>query len=338
MKKSLKIQEYINNYKNDIIVNQSKDIGGTLNKRFVRVESKFLIDMFKEISRNPNTSYVTYLNDFIIENQSILFTNPCIEYTSALLKEDCRMGYKIYSEQLYSEICASRLGNFMGYPIVYNQLHTDANGDNFVISVDFVKPNCEISLLDEIFDHNILWNLGLEQLEYFTPLEDWLKALNMAFDTNPLFTKNNISNEDKTKICNDFVSLYLFRQFTLDDADFKAVNVAILHNTKNNRFELAPNFDMEMCFKPSRAKGYDHEFAMVNIDYCARNYADILDDFIDRMKAVNDRKKINKLFKSEIKDPKMLDKFVNYTLDNASKFLKNYNEYILDIDDVNLPN
>ena len=115
-------------------------------------------------------------------------------------------------------------------------------------------------------------------------------------------------------------------------------NVAILHNTKNNRFELAPNFDMEMCFKPSRAKGYDHEFAMVNIDYCARNYADILDDFIDRMKAVNDRKKINKLFKSEIKDPKMLDKFVNYTLDNASKFLKNYNEYILDIDDVNLPN
>ena len=55
------------------------------------------------------------------------------------------------------------------------------------------------------------------------------------------------------------------------------------------------------------------------------------------MKAVNDRKKINKLFKNEIKDPKMLDNFVNYTLDNASKFLKNYNEYILDIDDVNLP-
>ena len=48
----------------------------------------------------------------------------------------------------------------------------------------------------------------------------------------------------------------------------KYYNFKRIYNDKLNKYSLAPNFDMEMCFKPARAKDYDCEFSMVNIDYC----------------------------------------------------------------------
>lgn len=310
-------EEYDNekyNAKDSKYKNYEKYIGGTMTKRFIRLDSSYLKDFWRAKLKKGN-SYVTYIDDFIAENMQGKDDIP-LKYVSVLLKK--QRGLWDF-EHTAKDALGSRLANLMGVPTVYNDFTMDVDESSpeyYVISVDFVKPGQTTDNLEDTEDNR-------SNINDYSLFEEWEKYLQRKLSTiialdeikekhkDPMYKK--LSPEKKQQIIDkflqDFVSHYIFRNMIVDDMDFKPRNVTYIKEKEDNRtnYSLAPANDFEFVCS-YRRESLMAENTKVNLEYLCKNYPDATNDFMQRLKkrivknGTIDASKIESIFKKVMKD------------------------------------
>ena len=217
-------QEIDNMQEFDLVDNHSPEnyVNGHLRKRFIQLNSDYFLDYFKEVKKGG--SYESYIDD--IENHP--------KYLSALIKQ------APLDQQYMCEIFAPRIFNEFRVPVVFNTTCKDSDGEEYVVSLDFIKPNERLFLLDEACGNS---QFGVE-LTLKESLEDFNAFVDYCSD------KHQCTQTRKQKIDleKQFIRSYLLRILLLADWDFSTKNVGLLINEKTGQMRLAPNFDLEYCF------------------------------------------------------------------------------------------
>ena len=294
--------------------NYEKYIGGTMTKRFIRLDSSYLKDFWRAKLKKDNT-YVTYLDDFIAENMQGKDDIP-LKYVSVLLKKQRVCGD---FEHTAKDVVGSRLANLMGVPTVYNEYTIDPDGyaeEYYVLSVDFVKPGQVIDNLEDTDDEHT-------RINDFSTFQDWEQYLQRRLSEivaedeikekhkDPTYKK--LSPEQKQQIIDkflqDFVSHYIYRNIIVDDMDFKPRNVTYIKEKEDNRtnYYLAPSNDFEFVCS-YRRESLMAENTKVNLEYLCKNYPGATNDFMQRLKkrivknGTIDDSKIESVFKKVMKD------------------------------------
>jgi len=311
MSDKLQFQEYIvdkSKQNKGFRYNQESQHGliGWNKKRFVRVQSSIFVDMFKELRDNPFCSYVTYLNDLIRDVQ--YSDTPCIEYVSALLKN---INKKICC---YVEPACSRISNALEIPVVFNVPYDD-DDNSFVLSVDCISPECELLNVYEIFketrmkefhftdeeqlkaiDEDLLeiyeWNYMKELL-----LSEWIEMMSHCINQE---TCPGITQENKEKLLEDFVSQYIFRKYILDDSDVRASNFCVIHNIKTGEYSLGPGFDFEFAYGRTT---YTDNQKIKDLTFCLDNYPQVITHLMTKINQICDRNILFNLYGEVVKDP-----------------------------------
>ncbi len=294
--------------------NYEKYIGGTMSKRFIRLDSSYLKDFWHAKLKKDN-SYVTYLDDFIAENMHGKDDIP-IKYVSVLLKKQrCLWDF----EHTAKDALGSRLANLMGVPTVYNDFTMDSDEyspEYYVISIDFVKQGQTTDNLEETEDKRT----GIDDYSLFSEWENYLQrklSSIMAIDDihekhkSPKYIKRSAEEKQQIidKFINDFVSHYIFRNMIVDDMDFKPRNITYIRENEDGKtnYILAPANDFEFVCS-FRREGLMVENIQKNLEYLCKNYPDVTDTFMQRLKQKIvkngniDESKIESIFKKVMKD------------------------------------
>lgn len=296
---------------------------GMHSKRFVRMDSSFFADMFKEIKNNDNSTYFTYLNEFIRENQKA--ETPCIERTSVLLKDIT----SFIKTAKYSETACSKLANALQVPVVYNKYFKDRHDKKLIASVDFIPKDCRfINLFDIIKEERklrydcITPDIPFKKLNryhvvpYKIPLKELVSVLDDCLNSDIL---PNLINEDREEIIRQFVRQMLFRRFILADVDCKVGNFGLLYNQKTGRYKLAPCFDMELGFF-GEWEDTRKEVLAKDFDFMMKQFPHEIYRLLGNVKKINNEKTLQNLFYDDIDERKYINKFVN----RSKEFMDNF--------------
>lgn len=296
MKKFTKLQfeEYDNDeYKPDDIKYKNYDryIGGTMSKRFIRLDSSELKGFFSA-KRHKNNSYVSCLDDFIAENMQDTNKDIPIKYVSVLLK---RQRTSEDFEHVSKDVVGSRLANLFGVPTVYNDFACDNSGyenEYYLISVDFVKNGQTIDNFEDTDDRHT-------NLDSFSSFEDWERYVRkrlteiMAEDEIKEMHKNPNyicrTEEEKETIINnflnEFVEHYIFRILIVDDMDFKPRNITYIKEEDNGKLNyiLAPANDFEFVCSFRRQDLMESNVSE-SLEYLCAKYPQVTANFMERLK------------------------------------------------------
>lgn len=291
-----RIDEYSNTSKYVTCENTQFTIGGTIEKRFIRLDSSALRDFFKQKMKDNN--YVSYIDDFIEENCKGGEDIP-IKYVSCLLKTE-RSFFDSFNTR--NEVLGSRLANLFGTKTVYN---TCATIDDKVhtISVDFVKDGQEVETLEDTFT-----TVPVNDLSPFSAWEEYLKVkIPGLYYRIPkkLRPSDEVIKSSTDKFIRDIIPYYITRNIILDDSDFKPRNVCFLKENVDGKtnISLAPSNDYEFIFTFRRASLW-HDNLLENLTFLCKNYPEETKMYMDKLKQnvftkgslnVN---KINSVFKS----------------------------------------
>lgn len=276
--------------------------GGKTEKVFVRMDSDFLSDLFVAKSRG-NSSYVTYL-DSLFDNYSYTRQGPPLKTISVLLKSYNSMQSEGYA---CGEEIASRIGNAMGIPVVYNKhivgvdpqkeqeldlslidyIQRYARGEqekHHIVSVDFMEYSADISY-DTIFK-GYSKGAACRYSRGNWSLRDWYKFFLFEEDfVNPK-TGEKVPLQDRKKLTRDFIQMYLFRKYVISDSDFDIHNIVIKHDARANLYTFGPNYDMERAFcKNTDDDIYEIKF-LEDIEFAYKAYPKEIDDFMKKVKAM----------------------------------------------------
>jgi len=221
---------------------------------FVLCESEFFRDFFDEIKNNPNTSYVTYLNDFIKDN-----------YDGINLPIDKVSCFKKNSISIRIEEIVSRLGNEFEIPTAYiksvivytpdelkeiNKRMADdllagripafRPQENYMLSIDFIGRNEHFHSLNEYYgDKCLVYKRCI--------LEKWYSSIMDCTLKNPI-THKELTYNEKWELFRQFIPQYFFRTHIARDYDFKSENVGVIYDEVKRCYKLSPMFDFEQCY------------------------------------------------------------------------------------------
>lgn len=276
--------------------NSKEEIGGTMMKKFVRMDRSVLSDFFKQ-KMKPNNTYVSYIDDFIKENCEKGKDIP-LNYVSVLFKKarnSTSMQYLIEKEVL-----GSRIANLCGVPTVYNNM-CSYNGDTYIMSVDFVKDEQTIENLEDTNDSftGVSGETNFDGWEYY-----------LGNKLNKVISKKN---KDKNIIIDrfikDFVPQFILRNLILDDWDFSPRNIIYIKEKNDNytNYKLGPSNDYEFILM-YRSNIVVRRVIEYNIKYLFNNYPNELNSF---MSGLNKR-----LFKNNQLDYEKLKKPFNHIVEN----------------------
>ncbi len=297
-------------------------IGGTMSKRFIRIDNKVLKEFF-DAKRDPNNSYVTYIDDFIKEYINEEQENIPLKYISVLFKKE-----RIYGDDYHitSDVLGSRLANYLGVPTVYNE-RVMMEHENYTISVDFVKEGQEIDVLEGTFVR--------VPIDDFSLFKDW--DVYLRDKVHKIMKEYEYGDEElqmmQDKFVKDFIPHYMFRNMICDDADFKPrnINYIIEDNEGKKNMQLAPANDYEfiMTFRTRK----DMEFATKhNLQYLLDNYPDETINFVENLKSKflkNNKfetKGLHNVFLSAIKNPSLFKKREDRIKYNLKTIFDEYNK------------
>ena len=336
-------EEYHNNL-------ETKDIGGTLDKKFLRIDSKFLSRYFDEISK-PNSSYVSYADDLIREYYDPKFRDEYgeksfpIKYLSALVKHTD--SHNNPGGRLH-EVYSSRFANLFGIPTVYNE-QVRFNKREAIISLDFLKDGETMSsLLDlgsEIFP-NVRSNALRFEYDEYTPMNKWCNLITDILNCN---LDKNIPNRNEmiSEICGDFCLQMLYKTLIVNDEDFSVHNVAIVFSKDKKSARLAPAHDFEYCILRSFSVMSYIEYTLRHFKFLNKHFPEKLAKFMDNFQnkffskdgTINSNR-IEKIFKEAINDEATILFYYISLAENLKRFKFTYDKFIqnpeADIDTTNL--
>lgn len=266
--------------------------GGTMPKVFLRCNSSLLAQMFDALSK-PDCSYVTYLNDFLKGFDKT--STPPIEKVSALLKKT----HLSHSSDI--EEVSAIIANALQVPTVYNKA-VMIDEQKYTLSVDFIKDNETFTSLDNLMPYNRSLN------DY--SLEDGLACLQNHLSN----LEYGLSNAEVSKLCEDFIPIYLFRKYIISDCDFGGKNLGVLYNHKTKTAALAPCFDFECSLGQS-------VFGMENaVEYLEEDLETCIKLFPKKTE------KVMQTFKKALKTKRVAKDLKKSSFETDKKFHTNYIE------------
>lgn len=257
-----------------------EELGGHSEKEFVRFYDEDSLKPFFKAVKKKGNHYVSIYNDLILSGY-----NP--KYVSVMAKKiDSYTGYE--RQNALCDVAGSRLANIFGIPTVYNfiftetvledDLHYGYAEDTHMLSVDFAKFGEQMRTISDILHYPSAsqWkelNINVSRDELFTDIDlhTWMQIFdNMHLMHTPipkkLFAKSNIQ-----KIKKDFIAMYFFRKYIIDDEDLEPRNVAIVYDENEGTMDLAPSHDYDFSFKGLSHTAYKH-FSEEDMKYCMQHY------------------------------------------------------------------
>ena len=294
-------------------VSTKEALGGQTDKIFVRMDSEFLEDYFKDVAKG-NSSYVTYLDDIALDY--ISGKKLPISAVSTLLKM-----YDSSSKRPYNEDIASRVGNLVGVPIVYNRAYKYGSVI-FNMSIDYMKYDKNLEYGTIYPDYNS------ERFTTICPwgLCEWKNFLVKSAMHDPN-TGNPIPLNQRERLVESFIPTYFFRKYLLGDTDFGLHNVGIVHNKKHGTYLIGPNYDMERAFYDNRsAEDIAKAFSMdlkIAMDTCPK----VMHKFISRLKKIERNMLITPWMFKNIDNKKYSKKAIKALYKNIDIICTEYDKY-----------
>ena len=235
-------------------------------------DSAIFGDLYESLMTGKS-SYVTYLNNFILDEKG----KPKPEKDIYIPKFVISMVKKIdVPRWFYSEIIFSRLANLMGIPTVYNcapcATGKTAVDTSEVVSVDFVPNGYRI----ETFE-----NMGFGSCGPETQIANFIAQIERDMPQIAKIYKLKLTEEKMEKLIKDFCQQYLFRSVLCGDSDCDMNNYAMFYNKENGDFRLTPLFDGEGMFSFSYKNNPEQKYKMEkSIQYLDKLYPDMLRKFV----------------------------------------------------------
>ena len=297
--------------------------GGKTQKVFVRMDSDFLSDLFVAKSRG-NSSYVTYLDSLFDSKYSYTRQGAPLKSISVLLKS-----YSSLQSEAYpcGEEIASKIGNAMGIPVVYNKhiegidpikerelnlgimeyIQRYSKGEQekqHIVSVDFMEYSPDISY-DTIFK-GYSKGAACRYSRRNWSLREWYKFFLFEDDfVNPK-TGEKVPLQDRKKLTRDFIQMYLFRKYVLSDSDFDIHNIVIKYDDRKKEYTFGPNYDMERAFCKNEDKDIFEMRFKEDIEFAYKAYPKEIDTF---MKAVKKLEKSVSSITADVKNSHLRNKY-----------------------------
>ncbi len=250
------------------------EVGGHLEKRFIRLYKGYFSDLINEIKNNPNCSYVSFLNEEDVEAEEIMPKN----FSVLLKKIKNRNSLDTHTErlQINSELLSSRILNYFGAQTVFNQAIVD-DFDFYVASVDFLKPHEKFYSADEFLPDNYFYST----LRIKDTLQTIIDKVELICETIHFHQKRKPKVNFK-QIQENYIKDYLTRILFLGDMDFSDKNYGFVYNAKKNRITNAPNFDFELAFnKLPKNTGFVFE----NLCFIQQEFPKVFDSFFESLKS-----------------------------------------------------
>jgi len=270
---------------------------GSLPKGFLLVDGELLLDMYDEIKNNPNGNVVTCVNDYINSTTREEFKNAKVSVV-------CKAARHGYSEFVRSEVMASKICAFLGV----NSAYVEPLNDDYtsMMSVDFLslykKKNNEgkTEVVQEKFEtFEELADAGAGIGRKYS-IKAWLNKLIKAFENNP--NCKNLNLQQKNKIIEDFIRMFIVRKLILRDNDFNVGNTVFTFTGDYENIKLGTCFDFEFCFDRELPfmNSYDDfnydTYIEENIKYLAETFPNVTKKVLDGLVKSYDTNK------SQIKD------------------------------------
>ena len=267
----------------------TNDIGGSLIKNFVRVDSEFIVRYFDEISK-PNSSYVSYSDDLIRECYNPMFRDENgkkslpLKYFSVLIKSTDKHSYNCDGTR--HEVLGSRLANLFGIPTVYNLVFKYKDNTNYIMSLDFLKNGETLENFEQLVLDNFVGSWTKHSLDMtfneFQSLDMWCtlieKTLYKIMDVN---TPN--LNKMIDDVCGDFCIQMLFRNLIVGDEDLLPHNFAFVFSEDKKSVKLSPAFDFEYCGSISFSLSFLYDLCNKYFKFIHERYPQKLAKFMDNL-------------------------------------------------------
>lgn len=285
-------------------VSTKEALGGQTDKIFVRLDSDFLVDYFKDVSKG-SSSYVTYLDD--IAHEYLNGKKPPVKAVSTLLKI-----YDSASKRPYNEDIGSKVGNLLGVPVVYNRAYK-CGSVIFNMSIDYMKYG-------DHMEYGVLFPdyAGKNEDPYNGwGLNEWKYFLSKATLHDPK-TGVPIPLDKRAKLIDSFIPTYFFRRYVLRDTDFGFHNLSIVHDKRNDSYRVGPNVDMERAFYSNTT--YDEYVTRLTKDLKSAmiTHPKAIKSFMSRLKRVSSSQLITPWLFSNVEDKKYRNKAIKSLYQNIN--------------------
>lgn len=287
--KTLKPTNY-EEYSNQL---KRKDIGGSLDKQFIRVDSKFISNYFDEISKS-DSSYVSYVDDLIRECYDPNYRDENgkkklpLQYFSVLVKETSN---RYSGPGSSNEAVGARLANLFGVPTVYNQqvMH---DGEKSILSLDFLKPGEVVTSIVDVHEEKYPEINTMEIVNRYDGYQNIGAWCNIIYEMIDYKLEKDIPNREQmmNDVVGDFCIQLFFRNLILNDEDFKAHNVCLIFSEDYTSVKLAPGLDYESCNFKSYGLHSFLEYLFSYFDFMNKYFPEKLASFMARFEKVCYRK------------------------------------------------
>lgn len=301
------------------------DLDGHLSKRFIRIDKSYFANYFNFIKKGNATSYISYLNEEDIKLDLIPNDISTLLKKIIYLKDITdKKSLKNFFEFAYAEILTSRILNYFNCETVYNDIIISDN--LYILSLDFIKSNQKFFTTNDII--NRMAFLGDNSLSYN------IEALNNQI---PKFCEYLSREYDLTKIKYDLKTInqnivysWLIRYIFLGDLDFSGRNFGLLYDHNIGELKTAPNYDFEYCLKKSplaNQSAFAGRLAKNNLSYLQKNYSDVYNRFINKLKNLIKKNKfthlspLDNILQSINIDENLLNYYKNLIIENINTIL-----------------
>ena len=264
-----------------MLIKYGEGYGGHTRKTYLRVDSKYFEDAFKEMRINPNCGFITNINNVVKDG-------VVPEKVSVLVKE------YMTSEDIKREGFATSVLNFYGIPTCVNVLvknpmkkeikfsHTIyGRGDEFDreselnyhmnMSLDFIGENDELHLFSDLIDYTTFLYGPFDRV-----YADMTSAITKILYRPPF---NSLPEDKKSQmlvtLAEQLVKSFLVRGLVCNDFDFSTDNIGLIVNEKDLTIRLI-NFDFEYTFDSTERETKFKRF----LDECRDLSKKAHDDFV----------------------------------------------------------
>ena len=285
-------------------VSTKEALGGQTDKIFVRLDSDFLLDYFKDVAKG-SSSYVTYLDD--IAKDYVNGKKPPVKAVSTLLKL-----YDSSSKRPYNEDIGSKVGNLLGVPVVYNRAYK-CGSVIFNMSIDYMKYG-------DYMQYGVVYPdyVGKNQDAYCGwGLTEWKYFFSKSALHDPK-TGKPIPLEKRNKLIESFIPTYFFRKYVIRDTDFGFHNIGIIHDRRNDSYKVGPNYDMERAFYSQTTFDSYVQNLERDMKSALATHPKAICDFMSRVKKVSKYQLITPWLFANVEDKRYRNKAIKSLYQNIN--------------------
>ena len=250
--------DYVYDAGDEYDVHTKDSLAGHRDKRYFRVDTSLFAPFIKEFSTNPDSSYITHINDLV----STGYVPKKVSVLNKVISSNNYDRHKNPIKLVYSEVLSSQILNFFGCPTTCNVAIKPKEEERYeVFSLDFLSYGEDFITFDELccsFSGDLRENVRMIKYEF-----------RMSY-----FNKYN--QEDLTKVIEDYIYSFFVRRYVIKDMDFYDNNSGIIFNRETGSVKYI-NFDFEYGFNPSKPHLEE------NLMYCLEYYPEVYDRFVSKV-------------------------------------------------------